>query len=56
MWNATFGLQEIVTLPATVQAALQKLEPLVELRLHSPLPPRADSQVSLLRCMRPAHN
>lgn len=45
MWNSTFGLQESVTYPSGVQAALQKLEPLVELQLPRPLPGQTESQV-----------
>jgi hypothetical protein len=45
MWNTTFGLQDSLTYPAAVLAALQTLEPFVELQLPS-LTLQSDLQVS----------
>jgi len=45
MWNASFGSQDSVTYPPAVQLALEKLDPLVELRLPCPLPKKDKPQV-----------
>lgn len=46
-WNTSFGLESSVTYPPSVQLALEKLDPFVELQLPFPLPIKDHSKVNI---------